>query len=399
MCNSKCASSDAKTGEVKSDTGFKPADEYLNPGKAVIPISQQVADRRTQSWRLSFAGSGHGFIGQLNRLANHILHARVTLGTGIGCRYRRCRQIAIIARLRPSADPAATASESPSIRSARYVRRGPPGGSPPFPLVQKKSGSLETILTDVFDLRCRNVIFQPHLCAHQGIAVFVEGQCRHRKIRLIEAVCRFEVPSDWPAPHTRSRIAAWYRSSGLNKLPVFSLGHLLRIGRKCCHLLCGRRHRRSVCIHVSREDELMGKRRTKLRGCRHRNPLWPVPDPRRQHFDKRCACARLRNPRRQCSFSIGKLILPMFEVDPRCGVPIHRTSYWSAHRPSSSRKSLRWRPFRGPLRARWCYRTRVRLSARRESSLFRFQHPALGQTRFEYSKCFVPTAEESVDYG
>jgi hypothetical protein len=34
---------DAKTGEVKSDTGFKPADEYLNPGKAVIPISQQVA--------------------------------------------------------------------------------------------------------------------------------------------------------------------------------------------------------------------------------------------------------------------------------------------------------------------------------------------------------------------
>lgn len=34
---------DAKTGEVKSDTGFKPADEYVNPGKAVIPISQQVA--------------------------------------------------------------------------------------------------------------------------------------------------------------------------------------------------------------------------------------------------------------------------------------------------------------------------------------------------------------------
>jgi hypothetical protein len=34
---------DAKTGEVKSDIGFRPADEYVNPGKAVIPISQQVA--------------------------------------------------------------------------------------------------------------------------------------------------------------------------------------------------------------------------------------------------------------------------------------------------------------------------------------------------------------------
>ena len=34
---------DSKTGEVKSDTGFKPADEFLNPGKAVIPISQKIS--------------------------------------------------------------------------------------------------------------------------------------------------------------------------------------------------------------------------------------------------------------------------------------------------------------------------------------------------------------------
>jgi hypothetical protein len=34
---------DAKTGEVKSDSGFKPADGYVNPGKVVIPISQKVA--------------------------------------------------------------------------------------------------------------------------------------------------------------------------------------------------------------------------------------------------------------------------------------------------------------------------------------------------------------------
>ena len=34
---------DAKTGEVKSDSGFRPADGYVNPGKAVIPISEKVA--------------------------------------------------------------------------------------------------------------------------------------------------------------------------------------------------------------------------------------------------------------------------------------------------------------------------------------------------------------------
>jgi hypothetical protein len=34
---------DAKTGEVKSDTGFKPADGFLNPGKAVIPISEKIS--------------------------------------------------------------------------------------------------------------------------------------------------------------------------------------------------------------------------------------------------------------------------------------------------------------------------------------------------------------------
>jgi hypothetical protein len=33
----------AKTGEIKSDTGFRPADEYVIPGKAVIPISEQIA--------------------------------------------------------------------------------------------------------------------------------------------------------------------------------------------------------------------------------------------------------------------------------------------------------------------------------------------------------------------
>jgi len=34
---------DAKTGAVKSDTGFKPADGFLNPGKAVIPISEKIS--------------------------------------------------------------------------------------------------------------------------------------------------------------------------------------------------------------------------------------------------------------------------------------------------------------------------------------------------------------------
>ena len=34
---------DAKTGEVKSDSGFRPADGYVNQGKAVIPISQKIA--------------------------------------------------------------------------------------------------------------------------------------------------------------------------------------------------------------------------------------------------------------------------------------------------------------------------------------------------------------------
>jgi hypothetical protein len=33
---------DAKTGEVKSNTGFRPADGYVNPAKAVIPISQHI---------------------------------------------------------------------------------------------------------------------------------------------------------------------------------------------------------------------------------------------------------------------------------------------------------------------------------------------------------------------
>ena len=34
---------DAKTGEVKSDTGFELADGYVNQGKAVIPISEKIA--------------------------------------------------------------------------------------------------------------------------------------------------------------------------------------------------------------------------------------------------------------------------------------------------------------------------------------------------------------------
>jgi hypothetical protein len=34
---------DAKTGEIKSDTGFRPADGYVNTGKAVIPISEKIA--------------------------------------------------------------------------------------------------------------------------------------------------------------------------------------------------------------------------------------------------------------------------------------------------------------------------------------------------------------------
>jgi hypothetical protein len=34
---------DAKTDEVKSDTGFESADGYVNQGKAVIPISQKIA--------------------------------------------------------------------------------------------------------------------------------------------------------------------------------------------------------------------------------------------------------------------------------------------------------------------------------------------------------------------
>jgi hypothetical protein len=33
----------AKTGEVKSDTGFRPADVFVNADSAVIPISEQVA--------------------------------------------------------------------------------------------------------------------------------------------------------------------------------------------------------------------------------------------------------------------------------------------------------------------------------------------------------------------
>jgi len=28
---------------VKSDTGFKPADGFLNPGKTVIPISEKIS--------------------------------------------------------------------------------------------------------------------------------------------------------------------------------------------------------------------------------------------------------------------------------------------------------------------------------------------------------------------
>jgi hypothetical protein len=34
---------DAKTGEVKSDTGFRPADGFVNPDQVVIPINEQVA--------------------------------------------------------------------------------------------------------------------------------------------------------------------------------------------------------------------------------------------------------------------------------------------------------------------------------------------------------------------
>jgi hypothetical protein len=33
---------DAKTGEIKSDSGFRPADGYVNPGKMIVPISQKV---------------------------------------------------------------------------------------------------------------------------------------------------------------------------------------------------------------------------------------------------------------------------------------------------------------------------------------------------------------------
>ena len=35
--------SDAQTGEIKSDTGPRPADPYINPGRGTIPISQQIA--------------------------------------------------------------------------------------------------------------------------------------------------------------------------------------------------------------------------------------------------------------------------------------------------------------------------------------------------------------------
>jgi len=34
---------DAKTGKIESDTGFRPADGYVNTGKAVIPISEKIA--------------------------------------------------------------------------------------------------------------------------------------------------------------------------------------------------------------------------------------------------------------------------------------------------------------------------------------------------------------------
>jgi len=35
--------SDGKTGEIKADTGLRPADSYINVGSPVIPISQQIA--------------------------------------------------------------------------------------------------------------------------------------------------------------------------------------------------------------------------------------------------------------------------------------------------------------------------------------------------------------------
>ncbi len=41
---------DAKTGEIKSGTGYRPADAFVNSGSAVIPISEQIA----------VGGLGHG---------------------------------------------------------------------------------------------------------------------------------------------------------------------------------------------------------------------------------------------------------------------------------------------------------------------------------------------------
>jgi hypothetical protein len=34
---------DVKTGEVKSDTGLRPSDSYIQTGKTVIPIAEQIA--------------------------------------------------------------------------------------------------------------------------------------------------------------------------------------------------------------------------------------------------------------------------------------------------------------------------------------------------------------------
>jgi hypothetical protein len=34
---------DVKTGELKTDTGLRPADSFIQPGKAIIPIAEQIA--------------------------------------------------------------------------------------------------------------------------------------------------------------------------------------------------------------------------------------------------------------------------------------------------------------------------------------------------------------------
>jgi hypothetical protein len=51
--------SDAKTGEVKIDSGLRPADSYIQAGSAVIPISQQIAlDKLAQgTYRLEVQAS------------------------------------------------------------------------------------------------------------------------------------------------------------------------------------------------------------------------------------------------------------------------------------------------------------------------------------------------------